>query len=239
MALNVEAANITLSDLLERCVDGVFVIDRERCFVMYSTACERITGYSSASVVGVRCPCHDVAECADQHGRSLAGALCPGLQVFQGEIPSARQRMRIRHRAGHVVWVETSYSPILDDEGDITAVVGIMRDITEVMEQEDELREAVKRSSQSLQEIDVAPLDNLTGNQPQVGGQLSDAEAGNGSLDQILTTIERREILGALRRANGQRTLAARLLGISRSRLYRRMEALGIDPRTAGSGDVP
>ncbi len=55
--------------------------------------------------------------------------------------------------------------------------------------------------------------------------------SGMGPLDQMLTTIERREILSALSRANGQRTLAARLLGISRSRLYRRMEALGIDPR--------
>ena len=52
-----------------------------------------------------------------------------------------------------------------------------------------------------------------------------------GPLDRILTTIEKREILGALKRANGQRTLAARMLGISRSRLYRRMEALEIDPR--------
>ena len=55
-----------------------------------------------------------------------------------------------------------------------------------------------------------------------------------GPLDQILTTIEKREILAALKRANGQRTLAARMLGISRSRLYRRMEALGIDPREIG-----
>ncbi len=58
-----------------------------------------------------------------------------------------------------------------------------------------------------------------------------------GALDRILTTIEKREILSALDRANGQRTLAARLLGISRSRLYRRMEALGIDPRKVGSSD--
>jgi DNA-binding NtrC family response regulator len=113
-----------------------------------------------------------------------------------------------------------------------------MRETTEVKEREDGLRKAVQRSAESLQEKDVAPLNNLTGSQSQVGGQQSDVEAGNGSLDQILTTIEKREILGALRRANGQRTLAARLLGISRSRLYRRMEALGIDPRAAGSGDV-
>lgn len=57
---------------------------------------------------------------------------------------------------------------------------------------------------------------------------------GMGPLDRILTTIEKREILEALKRANGQRTMAAKMLGISRSRLYRRMEALGIDPRNSG-----
>ncbi len=60
-------------------------------------------------------------------------------------------------------------------------------------------------------------------------------QTADGSLDQILTRIEKREIVAALHRADGQRTKAARMLGISRSRLYRRMEALGIDPRMVGT----
>jgi DNA-binding NtrC family response regulator len=61
-----------------------------------------------------------------------------------------------------------------------------------------------------------------------------ESDADQPSLDQTLMHIERREIVAALKKANGQRTLAAQLLGISRSRLYRRMEALGIDPREPG-----
>ena len=49
------------------------------------------------------------------------------------------------------------------------------------------------------------------------------------SLDDIMYAVERREILAALARAAGRRTKAAEYLGISRSRLYRRMEALGIE----------
>jgi len=52
------------------------------------------------------------------------------------------------------------------------------------------------------------------------------------SLDEILMSIETREIVAALQQVHGQRTQAAKLLGISRSRLYRRMEALSTDPRT-------
>ena len=54
-----------------------------------------------------------------------------------------------------------------------------------------------------------------------------DSVRGN-SLDHLLSVVERKEILRALRRAGGRRTVAARLLGISRSRLYRRMDALVI-----------
>ena len=76
--------------------------------------------------------------------------------------------------------------------------------------------------------------DSRRGTPPEGDAAAAGAGSGAGPLDQILTTIEKREILGALKRANGQRTLAARMLGISRSRLYRRMEALGIDPREIG-----
>ena len=66
----------------------------------------------------------------------------------------------------------------------------------------------------------------------------TDGGTNNRSLDDILNAIEKREIMAALHRADGQRTLAARLLDISRSRLYRRMEVLGIDPCCVGAGEI-
>ena len=46
------------------------------------------------------------------------------------------------------------------------------------------------------------------------------------------TVDERERLLGALRAANGRRTAAARLLGISRATFYRRLDACMIDPAT-------
>jgi len=46
------------------------------------------------------------------------------------------------------------------------------------------------------------------------------------------TVDERERLLGALRAANGRRTAAAKLLGISRATFYRRLEACMIDPAT-------
>ena len=72
----------------------------------------------------------------------------------------------------------------------------------------------------------------------QTPGATSTEQPGNRPLDAVLGAIERREIEAALRLAHGQRTLTARLLRISRSRLYRRMEALGI-PLPSSTGSEP
>ena len=61
---------------------------------------------------------------------------------------------------------------------------------------------------------------------------------GNFSLDDILSVVEKQEIVAALRRNHMQRTLAARSLSVSRSRLYRRMGALGINPRNVNPGEI-
>ncbi len=59
-----------------------------------------------------------------------------------------------------------------------------------------------------------------------------------GSLDDLLMRLERNEFLAALRTTGGQRSLAAHQLGISRTKFYRRLEALGIDLNT-GLADQP
>ena len=47
-------------------------------------------------------------------------------------------------------------------------------------------------------------------------------------LDRLLQLVERKLILKAVRDNHGHRSAAARQLGISRSRLYRRLTQLGI-----------
>ena len=48
-------------------------------------------------------------------------------------------------------------------------------------------------------------------------------------LDQFLARVETEQIQLALERSRRNKTQAAKLLGLTRARLYRRMEALGID----------
>lgn len=55
-------------------------------------------------------------------------------------------------------------------------------------------------------------------------------------LDQFLAQIERELINRALDKANGNKALAARMLGMTRPRLYRRMTQLGLLADTPGGG---
>lgn len=50
-------------------------------------------------------------------------------------------------------------------------------------------------------------------------------------LKDVITAVETREIVAALKQERGFISKAARLLGVSRSRIYRRLEALGLDAK--------
>lgn len=86
----------------------------------------------------------------------------------------------------------------------------------------DELREADRGGDERS--------DRLPPSASPAAGTAREEAAEALDLDQRLAEVERRTILAAIEKAHGQRNLAARLMGISRSRLYRRMAALGIKP---------
>jgi DNA-binding NtrC family response regulator len=54
--------------------------------------------------------------------------------------------------------------------------------------------------------------------------------AGVGSLERVRAGAERAVILGALRTTHGRRADAARILGISRKTLWKKLKQLGIAP---------
>ncbi len=220
--MNSSPNDLSLKLLLENCADGVFVIDSDRRVTAFSKACETITGRSRDTVLGMKCECSDVTDCHDEYGRSLTGALCPAKQLFTNDVSTMRQRMQITRFDGQLTWVETSYSAITDGEGKVTHVVGVMRDISEIKAREDELRALARHE---LRPQVTPPLEHMVTMQH---GHTS--RNTRETLDDTLHRLERQHIMEALYRSHGQRTEAARALGISRSRLYRRMEALQIDP---------
>jgi PAS domain S-box-containing protein len=208
---------ISLDDVAPSTDDGVFVVERERGLVFFSAGCERITGFGRSQVIGA-VPQSELISGGNVGAGQLTEALIPNQLVFSGEMPFSRKRLRIARPDGEWIVVEATYSPIRDPDGEVTSVLGIMR--------------------AARQDQFADPVGGGCGSTEENGDELKDTSIGtfgrfsvsshSGSLDNILSAIEKREILKALADTHGQRTRAAQLLGISRSRLYRRMEALGI-----------
>jgi PAS domain S-box-containing protein len=236
MAQQLLASSLTLDRVFANAVDGVFVVDRTRRYVLVNPAFERITGYSSRELLGRQCTCSDVVHCKDDYGRYLGGVLCPARAITEGDINQARQRMQITRRDGSRAWVETLYSTIRDGAGRVEFVLGVVRDASESKEREDELKQCMTDLRQQLGDRpDAAPLNG--GHACNAPAACTATNPGNGSslkLDHVLEDVERQAIRRALEAAGGQRTRAAQIMGISRSRLYRRIDALGIDHAEPG-----
>jgi len=219
--------DLSLERILDSAMDGVFVLDRNRRYVYFNARCEKITGHRRSELLGQTCTCGNTLKCEDDWGRSLVGSLCPIRALLGGERDTARQRMQIQRGDGTPVWIETVYSVLRDGSGQIDYVIGVMRDATEAKERETELIDEMtdlRRQVEALGGVSDNPfVDSATHALPQAPG-------ASLQLDPTLEEVERVAILRALRAAGGQRSKAAELMKISRSRLYRRMDALGIDP---------
>jgi transcriptional regulator with PAS, ATPase and Fis domain len=94
-----------------------------------------------------------VTDCEDEYGRSLMGRLCPGIQVFKGETPAARQRMRMRRRDGSYVWTETAYTPLPGCNGDVSCVLAVVHDISDTKDKEDRLRAITENLREEVERL--------------------------------------------------------------------------------------
>lgn len=239
MSANLASLSISLDRLLGNALDGIFVIDHRRQYVVFNEVCERITGYDALDIIGRECRCADVMSCSDDYGRPLSGFLCPARTLLDGVLESARQRMKIRRKNGTSTWIETIYTVVRDNAGRVEFVLGIIRDVSEAKAREDELRaemsllsERVRSlcASQENGELSVSEMSGMGHPIPQARPDLAPESNASLRLNPYMQRVEREAILRALDSAGGQRSRAAQLLGISRSRLYRRMDALKIVP---------
>lgn len=227
---------ISLDRILSNAADGVFVIDRQKRYVLVNAALERLTGFARSELMTQACSCGETIQCQDEHGRYLGGFLCPARSVFEGDTSQALQRMQIRRRDGRTLWVETHYSPIRDHAGRIEFVLGMVRDVSESKAHVDELkahmadlRRQLGQPNRPVADSGKPGSDSVPASCEQDALPRPTSSTECVSLDCILEDVERREILRALEAAGGKRTRAAQIMGISRSRLYRRLDALGLD----------
>jgi transcriptional regulator with PAS, ATPase and Fis domain len=174
------------------------------------------------------------AECRVAVGATDANGLSPEFRaafgVIEIQLPSLSDRKDDLPRL---------LGTILDEEAEAgTPTAGVMPETMAVLsnwswpgnlsELRDVVREASRRAKGARLDVAHLPLAVRRAATDATAAASADKPPPAAKLDEVLEQVERRMIELALRKTRGDQTAAADLLGVYRSRLVRRVKALGL-----------
>jgi PAS domain S-box-containing protein len=127
-------------------INGVLIHNPDGTVAWANKGFERITGYSPEEIVGKE-PWFVVA--GPETDQRLIEMSYEKIQYGK----SFSSDNILQHKEGHTLWVNVSFTPILDDYGNITKVVSIGIDITKQKETEHLQREMLKKLEEANMEL--------------------------------------------------------------------------------------
>jgi PAS domain S-box-containing protein len=127
--------------LAENASDIIFLYDLIRGYDYMSPACIKITGYTPEEFYADKNLTYRTVHPDDVHELTKMME-----EVNKQRIP-VQSEIRWRHKKGKIVWTEQTYIPIQDEKGDLIAFEGIVRDITERKQIEEDRRRFEDRLS--------------------------------------------------------------------------------------------
>ncbi|MFZ4437112.1 MAG: PAS domain S-box protein [Syntrophales bacterium] len=136
--------------VVENSYDGIILMSAERRPLYVSPSFTRINGYLPEELIGAYGPDY-------VHPDDLAITTNAFLDALRSPDKVVTATYRLRHKAGHWFWVETTVTNLLHDP-DIQAVVQNSREITERIKTEDELRIANKQLMQADKMVALGTL---------------------------------------------------------------------------------
>lgn len=140
-----DGGGITARAVLDAMPEVVFVIDLDFRIIEANRAFEKTFGVTRSEAVGKTC--YQVSH-GQPHKCAPPAHLCPVENILE-----TRQPMVTIHthydRAGEKRQVELSAAPILDDSGEVRAIVEVVRDVTHRMS----AKGALKRSIEELEDV--------------------------------------------------------------------------------------
>lgn len=114
-----------LNMVVDAMADGVFTVDAHGLFIAWSAGAERITGYSSAEVVGQPC-------------RILEGPNCKGFSTLAELLESpapppsgiCNQECKVQAKDGRELYLHGNVRLVTDEHGEVVGAVGTFTDLT-------------------------------------------------------------------------------------------------------------
>lgn len=108
-------------NILDAITDGVYAVDKDRKILYWNKAAEKLTGYTSAEVVGASCAenmlCH-----IDAKGRELCTNGCPLKPAINDGTPSELSGF-FHHKSGYRAPAKIKVSPLTNDLGEVIGAV--------------------------------------------------------------------------------------------------------------------
>lgn len=127
--------------------DGIMVIDTGRRVRLVNKATGELLGRNPRDVLQNNCVCGQLVNCHLADGTSLDSQLCPAMDLFSADATFQRETMLATNSRGEERWIETTYSPIRNDQGEVEFVIGILRDVHERLALEQRVRQSEKLAS--------------------------------------------------------------------------------------------
>ncbi|MEF3303041.1 PAS domain S-box protein [Paenibacillus sp. GYB003] len=122
--------------------DGIVIVDLEGKVIDVNRAFETLHGWSRDEIIGATMPMtppHLLEESRELHRRVLSGSYVNGYET-----------MKLR-KDGSLFHASVTLSPVMDDDGNVVALVGVERDITRQKITEKHLSESEERYRQLVQ----------------------------------------------------------------------------------------
>jgi two-component system cell cycle sensor histidine kinase/response regulator CckA len=127
--------------LVENAPDTIYSVKLkpERAVEYFSPSIENVTGYTP----------EEFYDDPDLLWRRILPEDVEKIEGIMSSTSPSNAALRWRHKDGHTIWTEMSVVPILDEHGEVVAIEGINRDVSERVQAEEALR---------LQEAELASI---------------------------------------------------------------------------------
>lgn len=139
-----------IEKIIENLHDGLYLVDKNRTITYWNKAAEKISGFTSADVVGKSCA-DNILTHIDIDGNNLCENMCPLLATIEDR---ARREAHIymHHKNGHRIPISVRVTPLTDGNGNVIGAIELFTDISNQAANELRVKELEK----------MALLDNLT-----------------------------------------------------------------------------